>query len=304
MNLKNWLKKRFQQNVKFNEPMANHTSLKVGGPADIFVAPSKIDDIKELIKKAGENNLPWLVIGGGTNLLVKEKGIHGIVITMANIRQKIQMTATKTNAVDVTALAGTRLSTLCRFAIDNGLSGMNFALGIPGTLGGAICMNAGTKKGTMSDVVTGVNMLDPSGEIKERSKKNLGFSYRKLAINGIDMPIILEGSFTLSKGDSIKIKKEADTILDLRKKNQPTTASAGCFFKNPSPSKPAGKLIDLAGLKGKQIGGARISEKHANFIINTGHATSDDILRLMECVQEKIFKQFNLTLDPEVKIVG
>lgn len=302
-NFRNWLTKMFEQKVLFDEPMARHTSLKVGGPAEYFVAPENIEDVRTLVGKAEENHIPWLVMGCGTNLLVKDSGIRGMVITMINMKQKVQSPLQSDDVAEVSVLAGTRLGTLCRFAMDNGLSGMNFALGIPGTVGGAIRMNAGTAKGEIADVIDRINILEPSGSINEYSKNDMVFSYRNLNIKNIAQPVILEGAFTLKKGDPDAIKKEAETFLAHRKTNQPSGASAGSFFKNPPSSHPAGKLIDMAGLKGTQMGGAKISEKHANFIMNTGSASADDVLKLMAIVQEKVFQEFNVRLEPEVKIV-
>ncbi len=303
-NFRNWLTKTFEQNVWFDQPMSRHTSLKVGGPADFFVAPSKIEDIQQLIEKAEDNHKPWLVIGCGTNLLVKDEGIRGLVITMKNMKQNIHTPDLSDDVAVISVLAGTRLGSLCRYAMDNGLSGMNFAIGIPGTVGGAIRMNAGTAKGDMATVVNHTTILNPLGSITEHSKNDMTFSYRKLRIKDVEQPVILEGTVTLKKGDPDTIKKEAKKFLAQRKKIQPLGASAGSFFKNPPSSYPAGKLIDMAGLKGQQMGGAKISEKHANFIMNTGSASADDILKLMALAQEKVFEKFNVALEPEVKIVN
>jgi UDP-N-acetylmuramate dehydrogenase len=188
---------------------------------------------------------------------------------------------------------------------------MNFALGIPGTVGGGILMNAGTGYGWIANVLDSIKVLLPTGEAQGISRKDLNFSYRKLTWDDEQVKmcqgscIILDGCFQLRPSDPQKIKKEAVTILADRKRKQPIRhPSAGCFFKNPPSGKTAGELIDLAGLKAKRIGGAVISSKHANFILNTGTASAADVLALMEHVQEKVFKTFNINLDPEVKIVG
>jgi UDP-N-acetylmuramate dehydrogenase len=207
-------------------------------------------------------------------------------------------------------MAGANLSALCRFAIHHGLSGLNFALGIPGTVGGAICMNAGAWSGEIGDVLESIRVLRPDGRIESVDKKGLTFSYRSLSFaenNNKDLSssVVIEGRFLLSQQRSEILQAEADELLKTRKKTQPTAfASAGCFFKNPDNSESAGKLIDLAGGKGMRSGDAVVSEKHANFIVNQGRASAEDILRLMYTVQELVLKKFNILLEPEVKIVG
>jgi UDP-N-acetylmuramate dehydrogenase len=208
-------------------------------------------------------------------------------------------------------MAGTPMSRLCRFALRNGFAGMNFALGIPGTVGGAIITNAGTSIGDMGNVLCEAKFLFPSGEIKKIAREKLSFSYRqmhwdnKLENQGGSSPVILEAAFSLIPDDRVKLKKEAMKIVKWRKKSQPgKLPSAGCFFKNPDPETSAGQLIDLAGLKGKNYGGAEISQKHANFIVNKNNASAADILGLKEMVQERVWKKFHISLEPEVRIVG
>ena len=251
-----------------------------------------------------------LVIGDGTNLLVKDNGIRGIVVVLAKYTKKFSKKTEKNREVIITAPAGTKLYELCSFAIKSGLGGMNYAVGIPGTVGGAITMNAGTAHGSTEDVLEDVLIMLPDGKTKRINKSEINFSYRNLSF-GKDIkiyqgrPIILEGSFRLYPFDAATLKKEAEEILRIRNKKQPVSfPSAGSFFKNPEQGKAAGRLIEKAGLKGKKIGGAQVSEKHANFIINTGGASASDILGLMEFIQETVFKTFNIKLEPEVKIVG
>ncbi len=306
-----WLERQFKNSVRFNESMSKHTSLRVGGPAQVFVAPESPEKLVELIKWCGQKEFSYTVFGNGTNLLVKDSGIHGVVIVLTKCLNKITQTVTDNNSVIVTALAGTRLQGLCSFAIDNGLEGMNFALGIPGTVGGGIIMNAGTAYGTMESVLDSIEILLPTGTNKILSKDNLCFGYRKLSWDTgkedvhTSQSIILSGCFCLHHSDPQKLKQEANEILKTRKKKQPTgLPGAGCFFKNPSSGKTAGELIEMAGLKGKSIGGAKISSKHANFILNTGSASASDILALMELVQKKVLNLFNIELETEIKIVG
>jgi len=307
---KKWLKSHFKDSVKFDEPMSRHTHFKVGGPADAFIVPESREALKQLVIWTDSKGIPLLIIGNGTNLLVKDNGIRGIVIVLAKCPKKISKKAEKNREVIVTAPAGAKLLELCSFAIKSGLGGMNYAVGIPGTVGGAITMNAGTAHGSTEGVLDNVLIMLPDGKTTRVKKTEIDFSYRNLSF-GKDIniykgrPIILEGSFRLYPFDAATLKKEAEEILRMRSKKQPVSfPSAGSFFKNPEQGKAAGRLIEKAGLKGKKLGGAQVSEKHANFIINTGDASASDILELMEFVQETVFKTFNIELEPEVKIVG
>jgi len=306
-----WLKGLLGSHVKFNESMSKHTSLRVGGPADVFTLPERPDQLIELVGWLGHKNLPYLVVGGGTNLLVSDKGIRAVVICLSKCLNQITEAGQEKDRVRVNAMAGAALKTLCRFSLNHKYSGMNFALGIPGTIGGAIQMNAGTAHGSIESVLDTLQVLYPDGTTRVLGKHQLNFKYRQLTFGNhgeekINQPlIILSGSFLLKDLGSAGLKHEATAILRNRKQTQPIGwASAGCFFKNPSPDQSAGWLIDRAGLKGKTKGEAKISEKHANFIVNTGNASAADILWLMDRVREKVFQQFHITLEPEVKIVG
>ncbi len=306
-----WLASHFGGNVKFNEPMSRHTSLRVGGPAEAFVIPENIEALKGLIKWSWQKKIPYLIVGDGTNLLVKDSGINGIVVVLTKCLKTITQTGTGTDGVIVTAMAGARLRNLCSFALERGLEGINFAVGIPGTIGGGIMMNAGTAHGAMESALESINVLLPTGRSRRIKREKLNFSYRNLSLNNekIDscqgQPIVLDGCFCLRPSDPEKLKKEARAILKTRKERQPTgLPSAGCFYKNPVSGKTAGELIELAGLKGKSIGGAEISSKHANFIVNRQRASAADFLALMELVEETVSKMFNIDLEREVKIVG
>jgi UDP-N-acetylmuramate dehydrogenase len=307
-NVKEWLKTFLEDSVSFNELMSRHTSFRVGGPADAFAIPEDEDELIELIRGLRQRNLKFLVIGHGTNLLVKDAGFRGIIILLKKALNQINL-----NSGDdmVDAMAGVPLSRLCRIALKNGLAGINFALGIPGTVGGAIATNAGTWMGNMGDVLSKVKVLFPDGEIRTIAREKLRFSYRQLLWENEEScmlaltPIVLVGSFALKSGNPEKIRKEAREIVLWRKESQPSwLPSAGCFFKNPASEKTAGQLIDLAGLKGKSFGGAEISSRHANFIINRKNASASDILVLMEIIQDTVMKKFNILLEPEVRIIG
>ncbi len=307
----NWLNNLFGSCIKFSEPMSKHTYFRVGGPADAFVCPDNVEKLKELLRWASDKRIPYTVIGDGSNLVVRDKGIPGIVIALTKCLNEISSSGRDGEFVLIKAMAGVRTQTLCRYAIEEGLSGINFALGIPGTIGGAIMMNAGTSSGSISDVLDSVNVMLSSGIMLRIKREDLDFSYRKLSWgkNFIksyqEEPIIIAGWFRLYQSDPVELRNEARIILKKRRDNQPTeAASAGCFFKNPPSGKTAGQLIDAAGLKGTRIGGAEVSARHANFIINTGTASASDILALMQLIQETVFNKFNINLEPEVTIFG
>jgi UDP-N-acetylmuramate dehydrogenase len=305
---KKWLQNLLEESVYFNEPMSRHTSFHVGGPADAYAIPINLAVLIELIRGLGQRNLKFLVIGHGTNLLVKDTGFRGVIIVLKKALNQIRVHA---GEGIVSAMAGVPLSRLCRFALKNGFAGMNFALGIPGTVGGGIVTNAGTGLGNIGNVLNKVTVILPDGEIKNIKKEKLAFSYRQLLWeydskdNTASTPIIVNGYFSLMADDPEKLRKEARNMVIWRKERQPSRLpSAGCFFKNPGSKKTAGQLIDLAGLKGKSYGGAVISDKHSNFIINREKASAADILALKEMIQETIWKKFNILLEPEVRIIG
>ncbi len=304
-----WLNDRCKGNIAFDEPMSLHTSFKVGGPAEFFVTPDSSEMACDIISHARNCNMPVLVIGDGTNLVVSDQGIPGLVMILSEISSDIKMDMLDATNVIVHAHAGLKTRTLCKFAIDNGLEGMNFALGIPGTVGGNIAMNAGTRLGAMDSVVQSLDILNGCNRLKTLDREDLHFSYRSLdwqKTTGDDKPAVIFGaSFHLAKGDAEKIGQEARELLKTRTRNQPVSLpNAGCIFKNPADDYPAGKLIDMAGLKGMVIGGARISEKHANFIVNTGEAKASDILALIDLARKQVLDRFNVELETEVKIVG
>lgn len=306
-----WLERRFKHNVKFGEPMSRHTSLRVGGPAEAFVTPENVEDLKTLVKWSWDKRLYYLIIGKGTNLLVKDNGIHGIAIALTKCLKKIDQTDTDSGIVVVTAMAGISLKTLCSYALKQGLEGMNFALGIPGTVGGGIIMNAGTSHGSMENVLESITVLLPTGDTRRIKKEALDFDYRKLSwrpelTNGYgDQTVILDGRFRLCPSNPEALKKTAREIIRTRKQKQPIGwPSAGCFFKNPASGKTAGQLIEMAGLKGKTIGGAEVSSKHANFFINRHNASAADFLALMDLAQKVVLEKFNIHLEREVRIVG
>jgi UDP-N-acetylmuramate dehydrogenase len=307
---KTWLTEQFGGHVRFDEPMTRHTYFKVGGPAEAFVTPPDTAALESLMRWCRAGGHPWLVIGNGSNLLVKDGGIGGVVISLSRCLKDIRPTEGGSD-VRLTAQAGVRLPSLCRYCIEHGIAGMNFALGIPASVGGAIVMNAGTTRGSMADVVASIGCLQSDGRWVRFDRRDLDFSYRCLSWKASgptgdgEATIIVDASFSLKPGDARKLSEEAAQILKARAEKQPVDQpSAGCFFKNPASGRSAGELIEKAGLKGRQVGGACVSTRHANFIVNTGGATARDILGLMKLVQERVADKFAVELIPEVKIVG
>lgn len=281
-----------------NESMKNHTSFKIGGPADLFIEPSSVSFLCELIKEIRKNETPYWVIGNGSNLLVSDKGLRGIVIHISSSLSDMRL---EENII--TCEAGASLKKLCMFALDNGLSGLEFAYGIPGSVGGAAFMNAGAYGGEMKDVLISCSHIDHSGDIGSLSNDELNLSYRHSAYS-TNKYIIASLTLSLKRGDKDDIKQRMNELMNRRKDKQPLDfPSAGSVFKRP-PDNFAGALIEKCGLKGKSIGGAQVSEKHAGFIINRGGATCVDILQLIELIQNVVYKECDILLSPELKVIG
>jgi UDP-N-acetylmuramate dehydrogenase len=300
--------KTFQETLGLlsREPLSKYTSFRVGGPADLLAAPRDMQTLVAILKVARREGLPVTLIGGGTNTLVSDKGIKGLVIVLKELKSAPCIFDSQADTDDrktIRADAGERLSTVCQFAMDQCLSGLEFAAGIPGTLGGAIMMNAGTASWEISQIVDALEIIDTKTlTFKTTRRKDLDFSYRQLA--AVDI-LIVGAHLSLTPADPAKIKKRFDQTLKAKKTTQPISlASAGCFFKNPSSNSPAGKLIEDAGLKGKKINGAQISKRHANFIVNTGNARCEDIIALKNLVQKTVFEKYHIKLETEVKVTG
>lgn len=289
-------------NLLFDESLKNYTSIKVGGPADLLALPKDKQELKTLLKKAFDLDIPVTLFGGGTNLLVTDKGIRGLVVVTKLLKSKISITQTNSHGKTICIAAGERLSTVCQFAITHSLSGLEFAAGIPGTVGGAIMMNAGTKSGDMSGIVDSIDILNKKTLVFETiEKKNLEFSYRRL--NFAD--IIVAARLTLKQENQKIIKKTFQHNLNKKNATQPVSfASAGCFFKNPESGESAGELIEKSGLKGMKIKDAMVSHRHANFIVNINNASCEDILLLKHHIQKIVFSKFHIKLKTEVKVEG
>ncbi len=305
------LTKRFPDTMVFDEPMSRHTSFRIGGPADIWAAPKTVDDLKRLLANFTGMEIPFMVIGKGTNLLVSESGIRGAAVSLSRLSGVIEKRDIGPGLAIVAAPSGMRLASLCSFALSEGLAGMNQVLGVPGSVGGAVRMNAGTNLGDIGMATDSVDVLLPGGDLKTFDRRSIRPGYRRLDIIDGDRPIRLDRSpvirarFRLASGDRDALRALARGIVLKRKASQPLgVRSAGCIFRNPSSDQPAGRLIDQLGLKGKSFGDAQISTVHANFIVNRGDASASDILKLIGMVKEAVYNAFGITLETEVQIVG
>ncbi len=281
--------------VTFDAPLAALTSLCIGGPADALVSPEDVHDVCRIVRQAQTTRIPIMVLGG-TNLLVQDGGIRGIVLSLANLAA-IEIE----DARLVFAEAGARMPVLLGFAVHHGLSGLEWAAGIPGTVGGAVVMNAGTKLGAMQDCLDAVQMVDPKGRLVTYAAANLAFAYRSVSLpEGVVVGAWLR--LTPASGDTIESRTKS--YLQYRKQSQPLSQpNAGSVFKNPQGT-TAGRLIEEAGLKGRRVGDAQVSTKHANFIVNLGQARSADVLRLIETIQREVSQRTGITLELEWKVVG
>lgn len=281
--------------VRFDEPLARFTSMKIGGPADALVMPADEEDLRIVVTAAHATKIPLFVLGG-TNIVVRDGGMAGVVLRLAVLKA---IRSAGDNRLY--AEAGALFPTLSHAAKDAGLSGLEFACGIPGTVGGAIVMNAGTRDGEIADVLERVRLMAPDGAIREIPKSQLGFRYR-----GSSLPpgIVLGCTVALTPASVEAVDAGMQTILAYRRETQPLhLPNAGCIFKNP-PHYSAGKLIDELGLKGYRIGGVQVSERHANFMVNTGGGTAKDLVALIRHVGGRVERERSITLELEVKIVG
>jgi len=303
-----WLASLLADKVVFDAPMAAHTWLRVGGPADALAAPATLDEARSLIAWARNENLAWIVIGDGTNLLVHDEGIRGLVILTRRLCDTVSVRQVGWDRVEIQAGAGVRLQHLCRLAVSRGLAGLTFAMGIPGTLGGAVRMNAGTGQGCIGDALQAVEIIDAAGSRHWLQRRDLALGYRRLGLPSALSPgpwLLASARLSLMPADGGRIGELARQAMDRRKASQPLeAASAGCFFKNPPCGPGAGRLIDLAGLKGFAVGDAVVSRRHANFIVNNGRARAADVWELAQQVRTVVLDQFNVLLEPEVQLVG
>ena len=280
-----------------NEPMSRHTSFKIGGPADIFVRPASVDALALAAAKCLECEVPINVIGSGTNLLVSDLGVVGAVIFTGGLAD-----VTNDGSEIIKCMAGAKVSRVCSIALENGLSGLEFAWGIPGSIGGAVYMNAGAYGGEMKNIVKQCTYITRSGELITLENKDIKFGYRNSVFH-TNGGIIVSAVLALSFGDKNEIREKMDDLIGRRKEKQPLEfPSAGSTFKRPE-GYFAGTLIEQCGLKGFSVGGAAVSEKHAGFVINKGGATCDDVLRLVDIIKQRVFDETGVSLECEIKML-
>jgi UDP-N-acetylmuramate dehydrogenase len=283
--------------VRFKEPLSFHTSLRIGGAADIFVVPQDVDDIRHALMFAEREQLPVSVIGGGNNLVVRDRGVRGVVLRLEGCLGRAEF-----HGEEAIAGAGVSLSALIREAAAINLGGIECLVGIPATIGGALAMNAGTPDGWIGDFVSAVYYLHPDGTLGEFKPGGGTFTYRNF--NAPPGSVLIGCRLRLHRRATAEIQKEMKQRLKVKKSTQPLAlASAGCVWKNPA-SDTAARMIEKCGLKGKRVNGAEISSKHANFIVNRGGATASDILALMDLTRERVQSHFSVALEQEIRVIG
>ncbi|MGI8257010.1 UDP-N-acetylmuramate dehydrogenase [Blautia difficilis] len=284
--------------VLVDEPMKRHTTFRIGGPADFFLLPSTVDEVRGILEICREEELPYFILGNGSNLLVSDKGYRGVIIQLYRNFSNISVEGN-----EICASSGALLSQIAATARNASLTGFEFAGGIPGTLGGAVFMNAGAYGGELKDVLKEAVVMTEQGEILTLPVEKLDMGYRTSRIKKAGY-LVLEARLVLEQGDMDKIRDITKDLTEKRVSKQPLEyPSAGSTFKRPE-GYFAGKLIMDAGLRGYQVGDAQVSEKHCGFVINKGNATAADVLTLIENVREKVQEQFGVTLEPEVKFLG
>jgi UDP-N-acetylmuramate dehydrogenase len=283
--------------VRFKEPLSFHTSLRIGGPADIFVVPQDVDDIRHALAFADREQLPVVVVGGGNNLLVRDRGVRGVVLKLEGCLGRSEF-----HGEEAVAGAGAGLSALIREAAALNLGGIECLAGIPATIGGALAMNAGTPDGLIGDFVSAAYFLYPDGTLGEYKPNAGAFTYR--AFHFPPGAVLIGCRLQLTRRSFSDIQKDIKQRLKVKKATQPLAlASAGCVWKNP-PGEVAGKMIERVGLKGKRINGAEISTKHSNFIVNRGGASAVDVQALMDLTRERVNGHFGIALETEIRIIG
>ena len=285
------------EKVKFNEPLKNHTFIKIGGNADILIHPTTIDEITKIVEIANLHQLPLTVIGKGSNVIIKDGGIRGVTISLSHFDQ------IKVNEDSMIAQSGVDIIDVSRLALEHSLTGLEFACGIPGSTGGALYMNAGAYGGQIADVVERATVITKDGTVLEIPREEMKFGYRN-SLFKMDHYIILEAEFGLKKGNKEDIASKMKELTFLRESKQPLEfPSCGSVFKRPE-GHFAGKLIQDCNLQGTRIGGAEISMKHAGFIVNVDHATAQDYMDLIQFIQKKVYDTFQVELETEVIFLG
>ena len=293
------LAERIRGEIRFSEPLHRYTSFRIGGPADIFVSPASVEDVAAVQETAAAYGVPVTVIGGGSNLLVADTGVRGVVMRIGRGLSRIEWDGAR-----VTAEAGAPLPLLAKEAVQRGLTGLEFAGGIPGTVGGALVMNAGAHDGCMAYVVRRVWIVDAVGNTAELDASSMEFGYRASRLQREKGWVAVRTELDLVPGDGEAIQAKMMAYLEKRRSTQPLgTKNAGSIFKNP-PGDFAGRLLEQAGCKGMAEGDAYVSPVHANFIINRGSATAADVLRLIERMRSRVKERFGIELELEVRMLG
>lgn len=289
--------------ILLNEPMKYHTTMKVGGPADLFITPSGIREIAGVVNMLRKEKIPYFILGNGSNVICRDQGYRGAVICLSRFYKGYRILQQEAGKVLVSVKAGTDNKKFSDACIRKGLSGFEFASGIPGSIGGAAAMNAGAYDGEMKQIVREVKLLDPEGAVVTKTGEEMEFGYRHSLVTGKDY-VILEVVLELKEDDPEEIRKRVDVLTGKREARQPLEyPSCGSTFKRPE-GYFAGKLISDAGLKGFQLGGAQVSEKHAGFVINRDDASAEDILNLIEHIRQTVYEQSGVKLECEVKMLG
>lgn len=287
-----------EENLLVDEPMSEHTTFEIGGPADFYVIPEDFDEVRDVIAACKDAGVDYFVLGCGSDLLVSDEGYRGVIVAVAD-----GLVGVSVEDDEICCQAGVGLREASEMACELGLSGLEFACGIPGSVGGACFMNAGAYGGCMADVLKEVRVLLPDGSMDDVSVADLGLGYRKSRIADEGW-VVLSATFGLNPGDPQKIRATMDDLTHQREEKQPLELpSAGSTFKRPE-GHFAGKLITDAGLKGYQSGGAAVSKKHAGFVVNVGGATASDVHAVIEHVQDEVERQFSVRLEPEVRFLG
>lgn len=287
--------------VLTDEPMRRHTSMGVGGNADVMIMPANVAELRQVVAYLGQKGRDSLPVGNWTNIIVRDGGYRGVIISLKGLKD-IAVNYESGDKAAISADAGASLSELVQISLREGLTGMEFCAGIPGTVGGAVRMNAGAFGREIKDVLICASLMDRNGAVRVMKREDLQFEYRNLIMD--EGCIILSATFLLEKGVPEQIRKRISEIMQERRQRHPLEyRNAGSIFKNPR-NMPAGRLIDEAGLKGTRIGDAMVSEKHGNFIVNVGEATAQDVLTLIDIVQKKVLLEKGVRLETEVKVIG
>ncbi len=278
--------------------LAPYTAMRVGGPAELLVVAESAEELAETVRVARAHGVPWWVLGGGCNVLVGDEGLAGLVII-----NRAEAVTIKGNRVS--AESGAKLASLARRTVDASLEGLAWGMGLPGTVGGAIVGNAGAFGGDIAGVLHSAEVLDANGRIVERENAWFGFGYRESCLKGEDAEedVVLTATFILEQGDGAALRRRAAEVLEERRRRHPSGPTVGSTFKNP-PGEHAGRLIEQAGLKGRRVGGARVSEQHANFLINEGGAKAEDVLALIEHIRAMVWQRCGVELTLEIEVLG